>query len=110
MSKTIILANIGNRNIKVKNKDCKYDFIPNDSFRTVTESLLNNYENEKDNIELNILPSILDEYKGKNVTLYLFCTNQTEPNNKQDTLFEAQIIAKKIEGNYSDIEDRKSVV
>src|SRR5690554_2935527 len=104
MSKTILLSNLGNRNIRVKNKEYKDDFIPNKKFREETETLLNNYENEKDNIELNILPSILDEYKGKNVTLYLFCTNQTEPNNKQDTLFEAQIIAKKIEENYSDIE------
>ena len=110
MSKTTILVNLGNRNIKINNKGYKNDFIPNAHFRQETQSILKNFESEKENIELNILPPIIEKFTD--ATIVLFATDQ-DSNNFQDTLFEAEIIKKLITNKYgsthADIEIIKNI-
>jgi len=93
--KNILLANIGNRNIKYN-----WDFIEkNDkSFYDFTKMLFEDIENENQNIQINILDSILNDYKINKI--YLFATNQDPVIFHQDTFYEAKIIQYLLKNKY----------
>ena len=87
-----LIANIWNRNLKY----C-WDFIEKKDkwFFEYTQILWNEYENEKDNLSVNILNSILDKYPIKKI--YLIVTNQWF---HQDTYYEWLIIKEKLRDKY----------
>ena len=90
----LLIANIGNRNIKYRG-----EFIRRDEFRTETHRLLDNYETAKHDIQLNILDVLLDEKSNEIDRVILFASDQ-EVRHHQDTLYEAEILIKKIEERY----------
>jgi len=96
MTNTLILANIGNRNIKYLNQGYVNDEIPKLVFFEKTKFLWEHPEELK-HVSLCILPAILEEYpKAK---LYLFSTLQ-EPVFNQDTYYEGLIIQKLLQEQY----------
>ena len=108
----ILITNIGNRNIKYmgklhsdleKNQDRPDTSL---SFRKWTEQLLENFETEKENIELNILDTVLDQENLKPDKIFIFVSNQANNPNKngQDTFYEGEIIKRIIAIGYQ-IED-----
>ncbi|MDR0981884.1 MAG: hypothetical protein LBM07_01395 [Culturomica sp.] len=106
----ILITNIGNRNIKYKGtlySDLeKRDNRPNTSstFREWTKALWENFDAEKESIQLNILDTVLKQYAFDK--LIIIVSNQEDnPNfNKQDTLYEGKIIREIIRQEYA-IED-----
>lgn len=96
MSKQIILANIGNRNIKYLNQGYYKDEIPKDVFLSKTKFLWEHPE-ELQNIQICILPSILEKYPE--AIVYLFSTLQ-EPEFIQDTFYEGLIIKQLLAEKY----------
>lgn len=107
MNKKVILVNLGNRNLKYKNKGYKNDFIPVESFRSISKSILDNFEYNKEDLELNILSPILTKFS--NAEVILFGTNQGE-NNNQDTIYEAQIIKRLITESFPEIQIRIEIL
>lgn len=96
MHKEIILANIGNRNIKYHNQGYPNNEIPKQVFFEKTKFILE-HEEEFENITLNILPSILEKFPQ--AFLYLFTTLQN-PVNFQDTYYEGLILEKILQQQY----------
>ncbi len=102
---TILISNIGNRNISYKgttyptfSKDTKEIL---GSFREWTEKLWKNFNEEKEYITLNIIDTLLDERKKAIDKIYLFYSDhQVGERNDQDTLFEAKIMKYLIEEKY----------
>jgi len=90
MSKDIILANIGNRNIKYLNQGYHNDEIPKDVFLSKTKFIWEHPE-ELENVHLSILPAIIEKYPQ--AIVYLFSTLQV-PEFSQDTYYEGLIIQK----------------
>ena len=108
----ILIANIGNRNIKHQGKSYseleRQDDRPDTSvsFRDWTKQLLDNFEMEKSHIELNIIDTVLNQEKFKPDKVFIVVSNQeNNPEfNGQDTLYEGEIIKRLIRSNYQ-IED-----
>jgi hypothetical protein len=90
--KNILLANIGNRNIKYNGKSIEKT---DKTFFEFTKYLYEEIENEKQNIHINILDSILNDYKIDKI--YLFATNQEH---HQDTYYEAKILQYLLKDKY----------
>lgn len=102
----ILLANIGNRNITYKGKS-KSVILQGDEahFRNGTEYLLNQYFEEKQYIQANILPPLIEDLKSNLQTIYLFGSNQPEGEwNIQDTVYEAYLLQKMFCELYPEIE------
>lgn len=104
----ILITNIGNRNIKYQGK--MYSDLEKQesrtttslSFRDWTKQLLDDFEITKDDIELNILDTVLNNPKIKPDKIFILVSNQ-ENNlkfNGQDTLYEGEIIGRLIYSNY----------
>ena len=96
MQKIVILANIGNRNIKYFNQGYLNDEIPKKYFLDKTKFLWE-HEEELKNITITILPAILEKYPQG--SLYLFATLQN-PSFEQDTYYEGLIIKKLLKEQY----------
>lgn len=99
----ILLANIWNRNIRYN-----WDFIEKSydkqdkksekvNFFDFTKMLYEDIENEKVNLRIEIIDSIINEYKIDKI--YLFTTYQEEPFS-QDTFYEAKIIEYLLKDKY----------
>ena len=87
-----LIANIWNRNLKYS-----WEFIEKKDkwFFEYTQLLWNEYEKEKDNLSINIINSILDQYSVKKI--YLIVTHQGF---HQDTYYEWLIIKEKLWDKY----------
>src|SRR5665647_1908208 len=96
MPKHVILANIGNRNIKYLNQGYPNDEIPKNVFFEKTKFLWE-HEDELKNIRLSILPEILEKFPD--ASLYFFSTLQ-DPVFVQDTYYEGLLIEKILEQQY----------
>ncbi len=91
----ILLANIGNRNITYKGK--MYFSSVGDtkeiSFREWTKALLDNYEEVRDELDINIINPLIE---GKDIPqiIYLYYSDQSKMNTKsnQDTVHEAALM------------------
>lgn len=83
--KSILITNIGNRNILYKNQ-----LIDNKIFRVETEKIWRNFENEKDNISIQIISNHIDIETLKVVVISTSQENSTH--NYQDTVFEGNIL------------------
>lgn len=94
----LLITNIGNRNIlyngksfaqlsRAELKDSKI------TFREWTENILSNFEEEKINIQLNILQPLLEKLHEQFDVLILFYSDQ-ETHNHQDTIYMAELIKK----------------
>ncbi|HUN17704.1 MAG TPA: hypothetical protein PK622_12855 [Saprospiraceae bacterium] len=102
----ILLANLGNRNIIYKgktypdfDKELKAEL---GTFREWTESLLLNFENKKDFLDLNILDSLLNSMIGEIGEIILFYSDQeANQKNDQDTIYEAKIVKNLIKSKYN---------
>ena len=104
----ILITNIGNRNIKYQGKvysDLEWQGDrPSTklSFRDWTKQLWDNFETEKDYIELNILDVVLNQEDFKPNKVFIVVSNQeNNPGfNGQDTLHEGEIIRHLIRSKY----------
>ncbi len=99
--KTHILANIGNRNLTIQNKNGGYDFIPSQSFRETTEDIWNNFGDYEEALRPMIIPAIIDKYAEAN--LHLFVSNQDEVH-ESDTYFEGLILQKFFTASYPELD------
>jgi len=94
----LLITNIGNRNILYNGKsfaelsrtDLKDSKI---TFREWTEKILNNFDEEKTHLQLNILPPLLEKLWKQFDVLILFYSDQ-EAHNHQDTIYMARLIKK----------------
>ncbi len=87
----ILLANIGNRNIRYTGNSPVSLY--STSFRQDTKFLLDHFEQEKEHITPQILPELIDSLSETPQKIFLFGSNQTESGkNNQDTLYEAEIL------------------
>lgn len=93
--KKLLISNIGNRNLKYRG-----DFIDKDTFRSKTRELLENYEQEREHLLLNILDVLLNQKKDEIERVILFASNQEGVHNHQDTVYEAGIMGRKIKEIY----------
>lgn len=96
MERHIILANLGNRNLKYQNKNFRNDEIPKSEFFTITKQLWET-ESEHKNLSVAILPAILEAYPEAD--LFLFTTRQN-PVNELDTYYEGLLIEKLLKVNH----------
>jgi hypothetical protein len=104
----ILLANIGNRNLKYNDKlfidlnlEERFQCL---TFRDFTNKLLDEYELQKEYISQNILPDLIDYLNQGIDKVYLFYTDTPEGDrNDQDTLYAAEIVAKKLQKKYPSI-------
>ncbi len=94
----ILLANIGNRNITFQNQP--YFTTVGDtkkvSFRDWTKQLLEDYENIKNQLDINIINPLV-KGKSRALVIYLFYSDQTEydpEKTNKDTIFEAKLMKK----------------
>jgi hypothetical protein len=103
----ILITNIGNRNIKYKGQvyskleskeGCPAEQL---SFRNWTKQLLDNYESEKENIQLNILDTVLNQTDFKPDRIIVVVSNQQDAAYiGQDTLYEGEIIKRILSKKY----------
>lgn len=87
---SILLANIGNRNLKYNGEFIGKDLKKNDNFFEETKLIYENYETEKSALELNILDVFLQECPEVQ-KVCLFLTHQPTPF-RQDTYYAGLII------------------
>lgn len=99
--KIVLLSNIGIRNLRYKDK-LYTDLEENTkSFRQWSKELLENYEEFKDDLQVNILDILLEDHKDEIEEIFLFTSNQGgDIRNDQDTVNEGRIIGKLIEKMY----------
>lgn len=110
---TVLISNIGNRNITYKGEvieqfirrhaDSKRTYFTSSNkvnFRSFTQMLWENYAEERENIELNILNVHIEKYGPELEKVYLFTTDQEGDLNYQDTLYEGKIIQNLLDENY----------
>lgn len=103
----ILLANIGNRNLKYKGDT--FDLKLNKNFKNWSKELLDNFEENEKDLEINIIDDLLkvNSYDA----IIIFPTNQlTESHQHQDTIYEAQILKKLIENEYGILVDIENEV
>lgn len=99
--KKIVLANIGNRNLKFKG-ETYFSKTHGSTFREWTKNLLDNFEENKPLLTINILNDLLDSLDGEIEQVILFPSNQVnEEKQDQDTIFEGEILHKLIEERYN---------
>jgi hypothetical protein len=97
--KKVLLANIGNRNLKYKGElfHAETNLL---SFKNWTKQLLDTYSDVKDDLQINILDDLL--IKNEYDSIFIFPTNQVlEQKQDQDTLYEAEILKLLIEQKYN---------
>lgn len=98
MSQTIVFANLGNRNLKIRKDDGTIKEIEKGKFYEETQRIWENYEKEKYRLVPAILPAIIEKFpKG---ILVLFSTKQQDPH-KDDTYYEGLILEKLLQEKYS---------
>lgn len=102
----LFLTNTGNRNLLYKGQEISVYLNQNnlrtESYRSITEKLLVNFDSEKDNFKLNILPDILQKYyHSGGRKCILFSTDQPH---SQDTIFSTEIIKRLIECEYPEVQ------
>ena len=99
--KKIVLANIGNRNLKFKG-ETYFSKTHGSTFREWTKNLLDNFEENKPLLTINILNDLLDSLNGEIEQVILFPSNQiNEEKQDQDTIFEGEILHKLIKEKYN---------
>jgi hypothetical protein len=94
MGKAIVLANIGNRNIRYFGKNPKIDLIGSEaSFRESTKLLLENFEQESEFISAQILPEFFNAMNEDIQELVLFGSDSPQgTRNNQDTIYVARLL------------------
>lgn len=95
--RTNIFTNIGYQSFKYKNKGYENDFIPIDTFRSATKEILENFEDEKDNLEITELTPLLEE--NPYCYIYIFYADN-ENNAEGDTVNAALILGDLIKEKY----------
>ncbi|MDR1403387.1 MAG: hypothetical protein LBJ60_06770 [Tannerellaceae bacterium] len=98
----ILLTNIGNRNIRYKKQLYFEQIESKSSFRDWTKNIWDNFDSENENIELNILDTVLKQDGFHPDKVFIIVSNQVNnPQfNKQDTLYEGEIIQRLIRRDY----------
>jgi len=109
----IILANLGNRNILYKEKtyqQLESSLNPRQSFREWTRYIVENWEEEKGWVKLNILDHLLNEKANETTCLVLFYSDQMEERQRdQDTIFIADIVEDIVLSGYKNIKEVKKI-
>ncbi|WP_069789441.1 hypothetical protein A5482_016125 (plasmid) [Cyanobacterium sp. IPPAS B-1200] len=130
MTKTILIATIGTRDLALYCKDynqqwlnvgnafqsnleeeesqavrVQYQLEKQGSFREVTQYLAENWEDYQDKVSPIIIGKLIDDYQDKIKTVYLVVTNQESfaiPKYcEKDTLYSGEVIKKYLEKNYN---------
>jgi len=92
----ILFFNIGNRDVKING-----EVIDKNEIRSKGKEILNNFEEYKDKISIELVKPIIEEFKNETEKIYLFVTNQEDRLYKgQDTLYLGEIIKKVVEEDY----------
>lgn len=109
MTEKILLANLGNRNITFNGQD--FMSIKKDSGKTFlhwSKELLDNYDQYKNDIDINIINPLIEESPSK---IFLFYSDQSKFNTRtdQDTIYEAMIIKKLLIDKYNFEENQISL-
>ena len=101
--KKILLANIGNRNITLDGKTF-HGLFKNDksiSFRDWSKNLLENYEKQKDKLDINIInPLVSNNERPDKIILFYSDQEEFDTRINQDTIYEAKIIKKLLIDKY----------
>ena len=98
--KKILLANIGNRNLKHKG-ETYFHKTHGGTFKEWTFNLLNNYKTVVTDLAINILNDLLEVQKEHLSEVILFASNQIEEQKQdQDTIYEGEILKRLIESQY----------
>lgn len=108
--KTVLLVNLGNRNIKYQGHFYRASHGSSQSFRDWSRGLLEAYPDNADELEICILDSALDRKELSITTAILFYsdTPEAEGRNDQDTLYEAQLLAQLLPRQYPGLEVKLS--
>jgi hypothetical protein len=97
MNNYILLFNIGNRDVKLDQKELEKGHINEKG-----EEIFNNFESYKDKVSLEIVEPFLNEFSSETKKIYLFVTDQYDANFKaNDTIFFGKIIQRMIQEKYS---------
>ena len=106
--KKILIANLGNRNITYKGEyyqDFKKRKEISTDFRTWTEALWKNYEQEALHIRPAILDTLIEETKHEISRVIMFSSDQPpEIRRTQDTCFEGRILQRWFREKYPEIQ------
>lgn len=99
--KKIVLANIGNRNLKFKG-ETYFSKLHGSTFKEWTKNLWDNFDENKSLLTINILNDLLDSLNGEIEQVILFPSNQVnEEKQDQDTIYEGEILHRLIEEKYN---------
>ena len=101
--KKILINNIGNRHLFYEKKIPNNNYLFNEKklFRKRTKEILENWEQEKEKLHLNILDQYLQNHKPDKIILIGTDQGKTNINNVQDTIYAAQIIEKILKEKYN---------
>lgn len=88
-TRTVILSNIGNRNLKVRNSEGNLVEIDKRHFYRKTQDIWDNYSDYKSRLEVCILPAILSQFPTAELVLF---TTQQSAIHESDTYYEGLII------------------
>ncbi len=101
----ILIANLGNRNIKYIGQGYDKDFIPNSSFLNETKRIWENFDVERKNLKPCVLPEFLDRHSDAD-RLILFTTYQKSEKSEghpADTYYEGRILRELFHEKYPNI-------
>jgi hypothetical protein len=103
--KNILLVNIGNSNLRHPALP-QNTRLPDANFREASKSLLERFDEEKDNMEVALIPEWLQYLQLDSGNLFLYGSDNPKDGdlNKQDTVYAAQIVARLIQKEYSQFE------
>lgn len=107
MSKNILLANLGNRNLHYKHEDKPQGELRKNNYRQWSYELLQSYDEVAPQLEPVIIPAVLDQpetYPVEELILFYSDTPAEEGRNNQDTLYVAQILKKLLPERYPGIQ------
>jgi hypothetical protein len=104
----ILLANLGNRNIKYKGStytDLSKEEKETINFKEWTKHILDNYAQSREELDINILNPLVVP-KGRFDVIYLFASDQSSLNTRtnQDTLYVGEILQKLLCERYQYLE------
>jgi len=101
---SILLANIGNRNLSLEGKDLAASKDKGFTIRSFTQHIFQNLPAYKNRLSINIISGLLQELQGELSKVVLYGSNQQDPKvSDQDTLYVAAIMKELLDEQFPDI-------
>lgn len=102
---TILIANIGNRNLYLDGKELAKSFGQNDRLKSFSQQILQNLPEYKSRLSVNIISGLLQELQSELSKVILYGSNQLDPEvSDQDTLHVAAIMKELLDEQYPHID------